>query len=61
MKLKLKYRRLNEPRKWFNQAGHKNAQKGRGKASGNNAPKGQKGVVHPIGLSGRTLAVRRRH
>ena len=61
MPLKLKYRILNEPDKWKNKAGHKNQQKGRGKPGGNMGVAHQKGAVHPIGLSGRTLALKRRH
>lgn len=60
MTLKLKYRTLNEPRSWLNRAGHKNMQKGRGKPGGNSAKRSvPKGTPHVIGMSGRTLALKK--
>ncbi len=62
IELKRKFRVLNEPRKWLDSAGHRNMQKGHGKASGNQGRGGiKKGSPHPIGLSGRTLSLKGRH
>lgn len=59
VRLKLKFRVLNEPEKWKNSAGHRNMQKGHGKASGNQGRGGiKKGTPHPIGFSGRTLSLK---
>lgn len=62
MNLKLKYRVYNEPEKWKDNAGHKNMQKGKGKPGGTSGKRIIKpGMPHPVGFSGRTLALKRAH
>lgn len=60
MPLKRKYTCRSEPRAWHNVAGKKNTPQ-YGSGPGLNTKRHiPKGVPHPVGFSGRSLAMRRR-